>query len=526
MPDETHASIQDFPPLPERCEVGVWLTAADQSALFLQQAPIPFGDATNAHPHIKVDAAWSYQSMDGFGFALTGGSACLINRLPLPDKEALLKQLFLPDGDGIGTSYLRISIGASDLSDRSFSYDDLPPGNMDTELARFDMAAGDDDVIPLLQAILALNPDINIIASPWSAPPWMKTNHGFVGGELKPEFYPVYARYFVKYLQSMNAQGIPIHAISPQNEPLHPGNEPSMVMEAGEQADFIKNHLGPALRDAGLGAVELFCWDHNCDRKDYPLAVLADPQARSFISGVAWHLYAGDISALAEVQTAYPEMKMYFTEQWVEAGGRFADDLRWHLKHVMIGSIRNGSSAVLEWNLASKAHHDPNPDVRHQGPHTPGGCHNCLGALSIADDGIGRNVAYYVIAHAAKFVRPGSRRVFSNVPDALPNVAFKTPGGNIVLIVLNDSREVQPFNIQFDGKFAATALEGGAVGTYVWPSVGPNIIELSCHTGRDRRHPVDRDMTPQFIPSVWIPAIPAGTTNQCLNSTTLSVGPA
>ena len=198
---QTSENSRGFHDLPDPCKVDLWLTAADQSILFEQQASLRFADAVNAYPRITVDAEQRYQPMDGFGFALTGGSAYLINRLPPLDREALLKQLFLPDGDGIGASCLRLSIGASDLSAHSFSYDDLPPGETDLELARFDITAGDADVIPLLQEIVALNPDIRIIATPWSAPPWMKTNNRFVGGTLKPECYPVYAQYFVKYIK-------------------------------------------------------------------------------------------------------------------------------------------------------------------------------------------------------------------------------------------------------------------------------------------------------------------------------------
>jgi len=464
-----HNDAQNPPHSPSRQQAEVWLTTADQSALLRQQPPLVFGEPGGGLPRIEVDSGRSYQPMEGFGFALTGGSAYLINRLPAPDKEALLRQLFLPDGEGIGTSYLRVSIGASDLSEASFTYDDLPPGDTDPDLARFDIFAGDADVIPLLQQILAVNPAIKIMASAWTAPPWMKTNGSYIGGGLKPDCYRVYASYFVKYVQAMNAHGIPIHAITPQNEPLNAVNEPSLVMEAGEQADFIKNHLGPALRDAGLGDVELVCWDFNCDGKDYPLAVLADPVARQFVAGVAWHLYAGDIAVLSEVHAAHPEIKTYFTEQWVGADGKFADDLRWHMKNIIIGATRNWSRVVLEWNLASAPHPEPRKHPLEQGPHTPQGCYLCLGAVSL-DGGINRHVAYYAIAHAAKFVRPGSVRIYSNLPDSLPNVAFKTPDGGIVLLVLNDSDQPQVFAIPFDGRQAEASLPGGAVATYVWPA--------------------------------------------------------
>ncbi|OAI06240.1 glucosylceramidase [Methylomonas methanica] len=444
----------------EGSPVEVWLTTADQQALFDRQASsLGFNDNTGDLPVIAINTEDSYQPMEGFGFSLTGGSAMLIAALPDAERQALLRELFLPEGDGIGVSCLRLSIGASDLSERCFSYDDVPDGQTDLELAQFDLNGGDLEVIPLLQKILALNPSIRIIATAWSAPRWMKTNQAFVGGKLKTEYYGIYAAYLVKYLQTMREQGIVIHAITPQNEPLNQKNEPSMIMEAGEQAEFVKHHLGPALRNAGLADVELFCWDHNCDVKEYPLTVFADADARQYLSGSAWHLYGGDISVLSEMHQAYPDMKLYFTEQWVGSDGEFDGDLMWHSRHVLIGSLRNWSRAVLEWNLAS----DP-----FCGPHTPGGEARCVGALTIDGDQVTRNVAYYVIAHATKFVRPGSVRIHSSDPSDLLNVAFLTPAGAIVLIVLNDTADPQAFAIQYQGKSALFTLPAKSVATYVW----------------------------------------------------------
>jgi len=257
----------------------------------------------------------------------------------------------------------------------------------------------------------------------------------------------------------MRESGIVIHAITPQNEPLNQKNDPSMGMEAVEQAYFIKHHLGPALQEAGLADVELFCWDHNCDVKEYPLAVFADTEARRYLSGSAWHLYGGDISTLSEVHRAYPDMKLYFTEQWVGADGQFAGDLLWHVRNVLIGSLRNWSRVVLEWNLAS----DP-----FCCPHTAGGEARCVGALTVDNDQVIRNVAYYIIAHAAKWVRPGSVRIFSDDLASLPNVAFRTPAGHIVLIVLNDAGESQSFTIQYQGKHVVAMLPAGMVATIVW----------------------------------------------------------
>ncbi|MFI3155340.1 MAG: glycoside hydrolase family 30 beta sandwich domain-containing protein [Methylococcaceae bacterium] len=457
MPEQTNP----YDPIPALSEdpssVAIWLTTADQTFLFQRQSnDLRFADNANNFPVITVNAERRYQVMEGFGFSLTGGSAMLISRLPAADRSALLRELFLPDG--IGISFLRLSIGASDLSERCFSYDDRPTGESDPELVHFDIEAGDVEVIPLLQEILAINAEIKIMATAWSAPAWMKTNQSFVGGKLRPDCYAVYAAYLIKYLKAMRERGITVHAITPQNEPLNLKNEPSMIMEACEQAEFIKNHLGPALLASGLAAVELFCWDHNCDVKEYPLAIFADAEARRYLAGSAWHLYGGDISALSEVYQAYPEMKLYFTEQWVGSDGQFGGDLLWHLKNVLIGSIRNWSRVVFEWNLAS----DP-----FCCPHTPGGEARCVGALTIGED-IARNVAYYVIAHAAKFVRPGSVRIYSGEQASLPNVAFLTPAGYIVLIALNDGAESLSFTIRFQGKNTAATLPASAAATYVW----------------------------------------------------------
>lgn len=437
--------------------LAVWLTTADQTFLLQRQTDnLRFADNAHDFPVITVDVERKYQVIEGFGFSLTGGSAMLISRLSAPDRNALLRELFLPDG--IGVSFLRLSIGASDLSERCFTYNDRLVGQSDPELVHFDLEAGDLEVIPLLREILAINPEIKIMATAWSAPTWMKTNQSFVGGKLRPDCYAVYAAYLVKYLQTMRERGITVHAITPQNEPLNLKNEPSMIMEAGEQAEFIKNHLGPALSAAGLADVELFCWDHNCDVKEYPLEVFADAEARRYLTGSAWHLYGGDISVLSEMHQLYPEMKLYFTEQWVGSDGQFGGDLMWHMKNVLIGSIRNWSRVVLEWNLAS----DP-----FCCPHTPGGEARCVGALTIGEE-VARNVAYYVIAHAAKFVRPGSVRIYSDQQESLPNVAFLTPAGDIVMIALNDEAEALSFAIQFQGKKAVATLPASAVATYVW----------------------------------------------------------
>jgi len=434
-----------------------WVTTGDQALLLQKQADLASGTANNSYPFIDVDTTQTFQTIDGFGYALTGGSAYLINKLGSSEKNSLLQELFGSNENSIGVSYLRISIGSSDLNASVFSYDDMPAGQTDVNLSQFSLSQDTIDLIPVLKQILTINPDIKILGSPWSPPVWMKDNGSSIGGSLQTQYYNTYALYFVKYIQQMQANGITIHAITPQNEPLYGGNNPSMLMTAQQEADFIKNSLGPAFQSAGINT-KIIVYDHNCDRPDYPIDVLNDAAARQFVDGSAFHLYAGDISALSNVHTAYPDKNLYFTEQSTGANGSFDGDLKWHVKNVIIGTLRNWGKVALEWNLASDGSYNP---------HTPGGCTECKGAVTL-DGTISRNVSYYILAHASKFVPPGSVRIASNMVANLYNVAFKTPAGKKVLIMENDNPAAASFNIRFNGQWITTSLAPGAVASFVW----------------------------------------------------------
>ncbi|HEV3251489.1 MAG TPA: glycoside hydrolase family 30 beta sandwich domain-containing protein [Puia sp.] len=446
------------PPVTTVSDVDFWLTKSDQTSLLQKQSDIlSFGTVSNSNAFIDVDTATVFQTIDGFGYTLTGGSAYVIDQMGAANKSSLLKELFGKDSASLGVSYLRLSIGSSDLNASVFSYDDMPAGQTDTGLNQFSINPDRADLIPLLKQILLINPDIKILATPWSAPVWMKDNGSSVGGSLQTAYYHVYAQYFVKYIQQMKTEGINIDAIAPQNEPLNPNNNPSLYMTADQEGTFIKGSLGPAFQAGGINT-KIILYDHNCDRPDYPLTILADTAASHYVNGSAFHLYAGDISALSQVHTAYPDKQVYFTEQYTASTGDFGGDLRWHVKNVLIGSTRNWSRTALEWNLANDASY---------GPHTPGGCTTCKGALTIGGT-VSRNVAYYIIGHASKFVPAGSVRIASNIAGNLQNVAFTTPAGRKVLIVENDGTSDTSFNIRFNGKWVSTTLPAGSVGTYIW----------------------------------------------------------
>lgn len=440
--------------------ITTYLTDPANNILFQQQTTAPvFSKKKAGTTVIIVDDGPRYQGIDGFGWALTGGSAGHLQGMSQPARTALLKELFSPAANGIGGSYIRLSIGASDLDEKVFSYNDLPAGEADVDMKRFDLGPDRVAVIPIVKEILAINPKIKIMGSPWSPPVWMKTNGDVRGGSLKKEYFPAYAKYFVKYIQAMQAEGIRIESITVQNEPLHPGNTPSLLMLATDQGEFVRDHLGPAFQQAGL-KTRIIIYDHNADKPEYPISILDDPGAKKYIDGSAFHLYGGKIEALSKVHEAHPDKNLYFTEQWVGAPGNLKRDIAEHVRNLIIGASRNWSRTVIEWNLTS------NPQLK---PHTDrGGCDRCLGAVTVDKDEVKRNPAYYSIAHAGKFVHPGSVRIASNVPGALPNVAFVNPLGQLVLVVLNDNKETTTFDVQYKKKTFTATLPAGGMATYVW----------------------------------------------------------
>jgi glucosylceramidase len=468
-------------------QIESWITTPDRSRLLAQQTScLTF--AAQSHDSavpIIVDERLSFQSVDGYGFALTWGSALHLHAMSATTRRKMLHELFGTGAAGIGISYLRLTLGASDLNSFVYSYDDLPAGQIDPQLKHFALGHDHDHVIPVLKEILEIAPQLKILASPWSAPVWMKTNGQARGGSLKPEHYDTYARYIVRYVLEMQKLGVAIDAITVQNEPLNSKNTPSMVFSLQEQAGFIKNHLGPAFAAAGL-ATKIVVFDHNLDRPDYPLAILADAEAAKYIDGAAFHHYGGDMQTMSMLHLARPDKNIYFTEQMVIEEPRSSTiDIAAEVKRLVVGAMRNWSRNLVLWNLASDARNEPHTD--------DGGCTICQGAITIEGDGVTRNLAYYTLAHVSKFVRPGSTRIHSTdaadmavllttdeerpqvhratlIPrsNVLPNVAFKTPDRKIVLVVANDSWDVSSVKVQYQGRWATLPLGPGAVGTFVW----------------------------------------------------------
>jgi glucosylceramidase len=440
-----------------------WITTADQSRLLSREPDIPIRSLPDsARVVIDVDERTSYQSIVGFGAAMTDASAYLINHKLGARRDTIMRELF-GRNPGIGLSFMRVPMGASDFSSTHYSYDDMPAGHTDSTLAHFSIDADRADKLPLLKQALAINPRLALVASPWSAPAWMKTSRSLYQGTLRPEAYDSFAEYFLKFVRAYAAEGVPIYAVTLQNEPaFEPADYPGMRLDPAVRAELIARHVGPRFASAGIRSL-ILDWDHNWDLPRQPLTVLSDSAARRYVAGVAWHCYAGDVAAQDTVHAAYPDKDVYFTEcsggEWSPA---FADNLKFLVGTLLIGSTRAWAKGVALWNLALD---------EHGGPHL-GGCGNCRGVITIdaTSGAVTRNVEYYGLAHASAFVRPGAHRIASSTNvHGLQSVAFKNADdGSKVLVVLNTSATDVSFAIHAGGKAIPYTIRGGAVATFRW----------------------------------------------------------
>ncbi|MBS7232412.1 RICIN domain-containing protein [Flavobacterium psychroterrae] len=451
-----------------------WITSGDQTKLLQQQSTVNFAanSGTNAST-ITVNAGTTYQTMDGFGYTLTEGSCEVISGMAATQQNQLLNDLYNPV-TGLNANVVRISIAASDLSSSSYSYNET---SGDVNMNNFSLNGPDlTYLIPIIKKILLINPNIKILATPWSAPRWMKTNNSWVGGSLQTQYYAAYARYFVKYFAAMQAQGISIWGITPQNEPENPNNEPSMLMNSTEQKNFINQQLGPQMATAGYGNIKIIAFDHNCDNTAYPIDVLNNS---SYVDGAAFHLYLGNISAMSTVRNA-TNKNVYFTEQYTGSGGSFGGDFGWHMQNVVIGSTNNWAKTVLEWNAANNSS---------LGPRTPGGCNTCLGAITVNNStSYTKNVAYYIIGQISKYVKPGALRVSSSSTNgSIVSAGFKNPDGSIALVIYN-SGGANTIKVVAGSSAFNYAVPASSAVTFTWGAGTPPATGLPGYYNIISRH--------------------------------------
>jgi glucosylceramidase len=440
---------------------GMWLTTADETRkLTAQPAPQTTGHAMGDEA-VTIDTTKRFQKIQGFGAAMTDASAQLFSQLPDNKRKAIMAELFGRDDNGLGLSFTRLTVGASDFSPTHYSYDDTPGNAPDPELRHFSVDPARKYVLPRVREALALNPDLMIMISPWSAPAWMKTTKSLYQGKLVPEYYPAFAEYLARTVEEFGREGVPVSMLTIQNEPdFEPADYPGMRVDPPARAEIIGRHVGPLFKSRGL-KTEILDYDHNWDDPQLPLQVLKDPVARQYIAGVAWHCYEGDVATQSQVRDAYPDKDVWFTEcSGGEWSPKYAEVLGWMTEKLIIGASNHWSRGTLLWNLAL--------DPKH-GPHK-GGCGDCRGVVTIdpATGAITRNVEYYVLGHASRFVLPGARRVSTTTRgDAVDAASFVNPDGSRVSILYRKSGE-GPVTIALDGERYAVAMPAGSVATLRW----------------------------------------------------------
>jgi glucosylceramidase len=439
----------------------VWLTTADETQKLARQANLAAAGAATGAEAVTIDPSKRFQRVHGFGAAMTDASAELFSKLPEEKRRAIMAELFGRKNGGLGLSFTRLTVGASDFSRTHYSYDDTPGNIPDPELRHFSIEPARQYVLPRVREALAINPDLKVMISPWSAPAWMKTTKSLIQGQLEPRYYPAFAQYLARTVEAFGRERVPVSMLTIQNEPnFEPDSYPGMRVNPPQRAAIIGRHLGPLFKARGI-KTQILDWDHNWDHPEMPLAVLRDRQARQFIAGVAWHCYEGDVPAQTPVHDAYPDKDAWQTEcsggQW---GPKFGETLGWMTDKLIIGAANHWARGSLTWNLALDPAH---------GPHK-GGCGDCRGVITIdpMTGAIARNVEYYVLGHASRFVLPRAYRIAAVRRDAEVEAAgFLNPDGSRVAIVHRKSGE-GPLTIALDGRRYVLPLPSGAVASVRW----------------------------------------------------------
>ncbi|MEV0408687.1 RICIN domain-containing protein [Actinoallomurus sp. NPDC050550] len=461
-------------PAPARAageSVNIWLTTTDDSGGrhvtrgLQQQTPVSFGTGGGANQTITVDENTKYQRFTGAGASFTDTAAWLMNSsgaLSSATRTQVMQKLFDPSA-GIGLSFLRNPMGASDLARYSYSFDDMPAGQTDPPLAHFSIAHDLADVLPLTKQARQLNPNLTVMGTPWSAPAWMKDNGDFNNpGWLQSQYYAAYAQYFVKYLQAYEAQGVHVDLVTAQNEPTCCNGYPSMSWNGSGLNYFTKTDLLPALHAAGL-STKVLALDWNWDAySGYGAPVVDDSTIRndSLFGGIAWHGYGGDVGEQTTVHDQYPSVDAYDTEH---SGGTWIGDQQKEDMHNIVDYTRNWGKSVVKWSLAVD---------QNMGPHN-GGCGTCTGLITVhnGDSRSGQvdyNIEYYDMGHLTKFVRPGAYRIASTANSAVPNVAWQNPDGSKALIAYNDSGASQSVKVNWGGQSFVYTLPARTTATFTW----------------------------------------------------------
>lgn len=456
-------------------DVSYYLTTSNR-AYDLTAGALDFSTVDNMSPStVRLDPATRHQQMAGFGAAVTGATSYNLSLMPEEARAKFLEETFSPDRYGF--SYVRVSIGCSDFSLSDYTCCDKEG------IENFALTAEETDyVIPALKQILAINPDLKIIASPWTCPKWMKVEDltslkpydSWTGGQLNPKYYQDYATYFVKWLQAFKEAGVDVDAITVQNEPLNRGNSASLYMGWEEQRDFVKTALGPALQQNGFGSVKIYAFDHNYNydnqatQQDYSLKIFQDAEARKYFAGTAFHDYGGTRDELLDVHQKAPDKELLFTEtsigEW-NNGNDLSQTLNRDMENIALGTVNNWCVGVIVWNLMLDSD---------QGPHGgPGACATCYGAVDVDNTNyttITRNSHYYLIAHLASVVKPGATRIGTSgfSAEGIVYAAFENTDGTYAFVLSNRKSEAQSITVDDGTHHFTFEVPAQAVISYRW----------------------------------------------------------
>lgn len=475
---DDNGNVTPEPEVPQRGDVTMYVTTNTRSQDFKKQQ-VDFSSKDNMSPTtIKLEPGTRYQTMDGFGAAVTGSSAFNLMQMTQENRTKFLKETF-SESEGMGQSYIRISIGCSDFSLSEYSCCDIPG------IENFGLTMEETDyVIPILKEILAINPDVKIMGSPWTPPKWMKVNNltdlqpfdSWTSGQLNPAYYNDYAEYFVKWINAFEAQGIKIYSVTPQNEPLNRGNSASLYMTWQEQRDFIKSALGPKIEAAGLNT-KIYVFDHNYnydsnkaenhDQGQYPLKIYEDETAAKYVAGAAYHNYGGNKEELNNIHNSRPDKELVFTETsigtWNDGRNletRLIDDMR----EVALGTVNNWCKGVIVWNLMLDTDRGPNRD---------GGCQTCYGAVDIDPSNftsITRNSHYYIVGHMSAVVKPGAVRIGTSgfSESGFYYSAFENTDGTYAVVLLNSTSGNKVVTLDDGSNHFAYEVPAKSVVSYRW----------------------------------------------------------
>lgn len=434
-------------------QVGKMYTTSGDRSQSLTEVDVEGDPSDKTNGAIILLPQEEYQSIDGFGFALTYSSCYNLLKMTKEARTELLKRTYSMT-EGYGVSYARISLGCNDFSSTEYSLCD-EKGPDDDILKNFRLYSDETDyVIPILKEVLAINPDLKVIAAPWTSPKWMKckstsdrtAHNSWTDGHLNPTYYQAYADYFVKFIEAFQAEGINIYAVSPQNEPLNPGNCASLYMPWNEQASFVQR-LAPAFYKAGLNT-KIYLFDHNynydnkADQQQYPAKIYKVYENKNFdgmnlIVGAAYHNYGGSSDELNNIHDLYPDKELIFTEASIGTwnNGRNLDSsLADNMLNIGLYTTLKHCRAAMVWNFMLDMNRGPNLD---------GGCQTCYGAIDIANDyqSYTLNSHYYTICHMSAVVRPGAVRINTKgwYYDGVTYAAFRNTDGTLAVVLYNST---------------------------------------------------------------------------------------